>query len=244
MKILIIEDDPKVIEIMARTLETKWYEVNLLSAPNGNEGLELTKKELPDIIILDLKLPDMDGFEVLRQIRSFSDVLLIILTARGEEDSRIRGLQEGADDYIIKPFSASELVARMKSLIRRMEMTETTAAVARKPSTSRSLGIDFESQEVSVGSKLLKLGPRSYELLYLLVTNAGEVVSKQVLMKKVFPENDESNPQIAEVYINKLREQLEEYPNEPKMILNEGTTGYKFVGSYSTVREALKEIES
>ncbi|MFC2048055.1 response regulator transcription factor [Chloroflexota bacterium] len=244
MKILIIEDDPKIIEIVARTLETKWFEVNLLSTFHGKEGVELVKKELPDIVILDLMLPDTDGFEVLRQIRSFSDVMLIILTAKGEEDNRIRGLQEGADDYIVKPFSASELVARMKSLIRRMEMTETTATVARKPSNSRSLGIYFESQEVSVGSKLLKLGPRSYELLYLLVTNNGEVVSKQVLMKKVFPETDENEPRSVEVYINKLREQLEENPDNPKMILNEGTTGYKFVGSYSTVREALKETES
>ncbi len=180
MKILIIEDNPQVIEIMAQTLETKWFEVDLLSTSCGEEGVELTRKELPDIVILDLKLPDMDGFEVLRQIRSFSDVLLIILTASGEEDSRIRGLQEGADDYIVKPFSANELVARMRSLIRRMEMTETTAIVTSKSSTSRNLRIDFESQEVSVGSKLLKLGPRNYKLLHLLVTNVGEVVSKFV----------------------------------------------------------------
>ncbi len=136
MKILIIEDDPKIIEIVARTLETKWSEVDLLSTFYGEEGVELVKKELPDIIILDLMLPDADGFQVLRQIRSFSDVLLVILTARGEEDNRIRGLQEGADDYIVKPFSTGELVARMKSLIRRTEMTETTAAVDMKPYTS------------------------------------------------------------------------------------------------------------
>ena len=117
MRILIIEDDPQVIEIIARNLETKWVEVDLLSAPNGNEGLELAKKELPDIIILDLKLPDMDGFEVLRQIRSFSDVLLIILTARGEEDSRIKGLQEGADDYVVKPFDLSELLEKIERVV-------------------------------------------------------------------------------------------------------------------------------
>jgi len=244
MKILIIEDDPKIIEIVARNLETKWSEVNLLSTIYGDEGLELVKKELPDIVILDLMLPDTDGFEVLRQIRSFSDVLLVILTARGEEDHRIRGLQDGADDYIVKPFSAGELVARMKSLIRRREIAETTAAVAGKPSTRSRLIIDTASQKASVGSSLLKIGPREYELLYLLVTNAGEVLSKQVLMKEVFPENDESDTRFVDVYIKKLREALEENPDNPKMILNEGIEGYKFVGSYSMVREALKEIES
>jgi len=230
--------------MVARNLETKWAEVSLASTFYGEEGVELAKKELPDIVILDLILPDVDGFQVLRRIRSFSDVLLVILTAKGEEDSRIRGLQEGADDYIVKPFLAGELVARMKSLIRRREMTETTAAVARKPSTSRSLRIDFESQAVSVGSNLLKLGPRAYDLLHLLVTSKGTVLSKQVLMKAVFPENDESDTRFVDVYIKKLREQLEEYPDNPKMILNEGTTGYKFVGSYTIVREALKEMES
>jgi len=190
MKILIIEDDPKITEIVARNLETNWPEVNLLSTSNGGEGVDLVKNAVPDIVILDLMLPGIDGFEALRQIRDFSDVLLVILTARGEEDYRIRGLQQGADDYIVKPFSAGELVARMKSLIRRREMTETTAAVAMKPSTKSKLIIDNESQKASIGGSLLKMGPRQYELLYLLVTNAGEVLSKHVLNKKVFPENE------------------------------------------------------
>ncbi len=244
MKILIIEDDPKIIEIVARTHETKWSEVDLISTFYGEKGVELVQKDLPDIIILDLRLPDVDGFEVLRQIRSFSDTLLVILTAKGEEDNRIRGLQEGADDYIVKPFSAGELVARMKSLIRRRGITETTAAVDMKPSTSERLSIDFASETASVGGSLLKMGPREYELLYLLVTNEGAMLSKQVLMKKVFPESDESDTRFVDIYINKLREKLGDDPDNPKMILNEGTTGYKFVGSYSIVRETLKEIES
>ena len=244
MKILIIEDNPKIIEIVARTLETKWSEVNLISTSYGDEGVELVKKHLPDIVILDLMLPDTDGFQVLGQIRRFSNVLLVILTARGEEDFRIRGLQEGADDYIVKPFSASELVARMKSLFRRREITETTAAVAEKPPPKSRLVIDAANEMASIGGGLLKLGPRQYELLYLLVTHEGAVLSKQVLMKEVFPENDESDTRFVDIYIKKLREALGETPDNPKMIFNEGTEGYKFVGSYSMVREALKEIES
>ena len=241
MKILVIEDDHKIIELVARTLKAMWVEVDLSSTVYGEEGIELVKKELPEIVLLDLMLDDMDGFEVLRQIRLFSDVLVIILTARGDEDNKIRGLQEGADDYIIKPFSTGELVARMKSLIRRKDITEATAKVAEKPSTRR-LSIDFAKQKVSVGGSLLRLGPSAYELLYLLVANEGVGFSKQELLKQVFPEH-KNDTDIVDVFINKLREKLEEDPQNPKMILNDGTTAYKFVGSYSMVREALKETE-
>jgi DNA-binding response OmpR family regulator len=216
----------------------------LISTVYGEEGVELVKKELPDIVILDLMLPDTSGFQVLRQIRNFSDVLLVILTAKGEEDNRIRGLQEGADDYIVKPFSAGELVARMKSLIRRRDTTKATGEIAAKAFTRR-LSIDFANQTVRVDGNFVKIGPSSYELLHLLVTNEGMGFSKQELMKKVFPEHtDDADTRIVDVFINKLRERLEEIPNNPKIIIDEGTTGYKFVGSYSVVREALKEIES
>jgi len=234
-----IEDHPKIIEIVARTLKAKWVEVDFISTIYGEEGVELVKKELPDIVILDLTLDDIDGFEVLRKIRNFSDVLLIILTGRGDEDSRIRGLQEGADDYIVKPFSPGELVARMKSLIHRMEVTKATAEIAVKPSIRR-LSIDFANQTVSVGGSLIKMGPSEYELLHLLVTNEGAVLSKQALLKKVFPEH-RNDTKIVDVFIKEIKEKLEENPKNPKMILNEGTTGYKFVGPYSVVKKALKE---
>jgi len=244
MKILIIEDDAGVTELVARALESRWFEATLLSATCGEEGIALVQQELPDLVILDLMLPDIDGFQVLRRIRSLSNVLVVITTAKGEEDSRIRGLQDGADDYVVKPFSASELVARMKSLIRRREMTEATATLtAKKPSNIRRLRIDFQSQEVSVGNSFLKMGPRQYELLYLLVTNKGKAFNKREFMAKVFPENNVDDTRFVDVYIRKLREQLEEFPDEPKMILDEGTTGYKFVGSYIAAGEALKEVE-
>ena len=242
-KVLLIEDNAEITETIAQIIDLRWPEALLLSAKLGQTGLELAKKELPDLIILDLGLPDIDGFQVLRQIRRFSDVLLIILTARGEEDNRIKGLQEGADDYIVKPFSAGELVARMKTLIRRREMTETTAAVEKILPDKSTLIIDAASQTATFGCRLLNLGPRHYELLYLLATNKGVVLSKQVLMQNVFPENDENDTRFVEVYVDKLREQLDENLDEPKIILNEGTTGYKFVGAYTMVRRALKETE-
>jgi len=242
MKTLIIEDDPSVVRLVAQTLTAKWDDINLVSTGYGKEGVGLVKKELPDIVILDLMLPDIDGFQVLQQIRSFSDALVVILTAREDEDDRIRGLQEGADEYIVKPFSAGELVARMKALIRRREITKAMAGVAVKPAT-KQLSIDFENKAATVGGKLLRMGPSQYELFYLLVTNEGEALSKQFLLKKVFPEHGD-DIKIVDVFIDKIRQQLEEYPNNPKIIIDDGTTGYKFVGSYSVVREALKESES
>jgi DNA-binding response OmpR family regulator len=239
MKILIIEDDPSIIRLVTLALTIKWVEVNLISTAYGEKGVELVRKELPDIVILDLMLPDIDGFQVLQKIRSFSDVLVVILTARGDEDNKIRGLQEGADEYIVKPFSTGELVARMKALIRRREITKAMDEVTVR---SKELSIDFENETATVGGKLLRMGPSHYELFYLLVTNEGVVLSKQELQKKVFPERG-NDTRIVDVFINKIREQLEEYPNNPKIIIDDGTTGYKFVGSYSVVREALKEGE-
>jgi len=230
MKVLIVEDNLEIIEIVAQTLELRWPEVTLLSTSLGKEGVELVKKELPDIVILDLGLPDTDGFQVLRQIRAFSDVLVVILTVRGDEEDRVRGLEEGADDYMVKPFSPGELVARLKAFIRRREMTETTAGVADEPSIRGKLRIDFTNQRVSVGDRLLALSPREYDLLCHLVTNEGVVLSNEVLLKEVFPDQS-GDIRFLDVYIRKLRERLGEEPDNPKMILNEGRTGYKFVGS-------------
>ena len=227
MKVLMVEDNPEIIEIVAQIMKIRWPEVQLISTFLGKEGVELVKKELPGIVILDLGLPDIDGFQVLRQIRSFSDVPVIILTVRGGEEDKIRGLEEGADDNMVKPFSPGELVARLQALLRRSPMTKTAAEVADKPSVRGRLTIDFNSQKVSVSGKLLKLGPREYDLLYMLVTNAGKVLSNEMLLEEVFPEHG-TDTKFLEVYINKLREKLEEDPDNPTMIISEGGVGYKF----------------
>lgn len=231
MKVLLIEDNSETVDIVTITLQLRWAEVTLISTFLGNEGVALAKTEQPDLIMLDLGLPDIDGFQVLRQIRDFSDVPVVILTVRGEEMDKIKGLELGADDYIIKPFSPRELLARMKALLRRSSMSKTTGNVDDKssvPSIKGKLRVDFTSGEVSIGDRLLKLGPREYELLHLLVTNEGAVLSKQALLKKVFPDQ-ESDTRFVDVYINKLKEKLGENPEKPQMILKDGETGYKFV---------------
>lgn len=229
MKVLLIEDDPEIVDIVTLTLELRWPAVNLTSTFSGDKGVELARTELPNLIILDLGLPDTNGFEVLRQIRRFSDVPVVILTVRGEELDKIKGLELGADDYIVKPFSPGELLARMQALLRRSQMTETAAKTGNKPSIRGRLRIDFSSQEVSLGKKLVKLGPREYDLLYHLVTNEGRVLSNEMLLEKVFPEHG-ADIKFLKVYINRLRERLEEDPNNPRMILSEGEIGYKFIG--------------
>lgn len=235
MKVLLIEDSTEIVDIVAITLKLRWPEVTLVSSFLGKEGVKLVKKELPDIVVLDLGLPDMDGFQVLRSIREFSDVPLVILTVRGDEMDKIRGLELGADDYIVKPFSPAELLARLKALLRRSQVSKTSAGTDDKlpdklPTLfiKGRLRIDLTSQEVSIDDKLLKLGPREYDLLYCLVTNEGEVVSNQMLLEKVFPENKD-DIRLLEVYMKKLREKLKVNPDDPEIILNEGGMGYKFV---------------
>ena len=231
IKILLVEDDPGITEIVTQTLNIKWPETNLISTSRGQEVVALVKKELPDIVILDLGLPDIDGIQVLAQIRSFTDVPVVIHTVRGEETDRISGLELGADDYMVKPFSPGELIARLKAVLRRSQMCEISPGIDDKlstPSTKGKLRIDFDSEMVSIDNKVLKLSPREYELLYHLATNAGTVVSNEVLLEKVFPDQS-PNLHFLKVYMNKLMEGLGENPYDPKMIIYEDGKGYKCV---------------
>ena len=159
MKVLLVEDDPQIIETVALILELRWPEANLVSTFFGEKGVELVKKEAPDIVILDLGLPDIDGFQALRQIRTFSDVPVVILTVMGAEVDKIKGLELGADDYIVKPFSAGEFLARVKALLRRKKILEKVVTVEGKPFIRGKFRVDFTSGEVSVGDKLIKLTP-------------------------------------------------------------------------------------
>jgi two-component system KDP operon response regulator KdpE len=229
MKVLLIEDNLGIKDIVAITLELKWSDADLIHSHLGKNGVELARTELPDIIILDLGLPDITGFEVLRHVRKFSDVPVIILTARGEEKNKLEGLDLGADDYIVKPFSSNELIARMKALLRRSQMTEKTDKIIDRAHTRDKLRIDFSTEEVRIGGKLLKLSPREFELLSLLVTDEGKVLSNQVLLEKVFPEQKD-DIRFLKVYMNRLSEKLGDNPDNPTIILNEGGQGYKFIG--------------
>jgi len=228
MKVLLIEDDPTIIESVKITLQLRWSEVNLISTFLGEKGIQLARQEHLDLVILDLGLPDTDGFEVLHQIRTFSDVPVVILTVMGDEMNVIKGLELGADDYITKPFHPGEFLARLKAATRHSEAHETTDTIGGKPYFRGKLRIDFTTQEVSVGDKLVKLSPREYELLCYLEANAGKVLSTEMLLGKVFPEHM-GDTRFVEVYINRLKKMLEENPNDPVIIRDEGRAGYRFV---------------
>lgn len=231
MKVVLIEDNPDTSEAIRLAVELGMSGVQITSSYRGLEGLELVEKESPDIVILDIGLPDIDGFEVLKRLRLFSDVAVIILTVRGEEMERVKGLELGADDYVVKPFSPIELMARVRAVLRR------TAAIqmpgAETPYTSKRLNVDFAARQVTVAGKEVRLTPTEYNLLYHLIRNAGKVMLHQTLLEKVWGTEYTDAAEYLKVYIQRLREKLEENPSNPQMIFTERGVGYRFVKTIS-----------
>jgi len=227
LNVLVIEDDPQIVESVTLCFELRWAGANIISASEGEKGILLVEKELPDVVILDIGLPDIDGFEVLRQVRSFSNVPVILLTARSQEIDKVKGLELGADDYVVKPFAPAEFLARVKAVLRRSHMSEPQAG--EKPFTRGNLKIDFGTREVSISDGLIKLTPSEYNLLCELVRNEGKALSNQMLLERIWGPEYTSETDYIKVYIQRLREKLGEVPGDPKMILSERGIGYKFV---------------
>ncbi len=227
MKVLIIEDAPDIVESISLCFELRWPEVKVISTAEGNKGLTLAETESPDVIILDLGLPDTDGFEVLKDIRSFSDVSIIIVTVRGDEMDKVRGLELGADDYITKPFSHMELLARVRAVLRRTHLPELKAE--EKLFYSPRLTIDFDTRTVTVNGQPARLTPTEYSLLHYLVLNEGVVLTHRALLGKAWGEEYTDSPEYLKVYIQRLRNKLEEDPSNPQLLISERGLGYKFV---------------
>jgi len=226
MKLLIIEDDPEIQEIISIGFQMSWPGVKVVSSLRGKKGIELSENEKPDIIILDLGLPDISGFEVLKEIRFLSSIPIIILTVRGDEQDKIRGLELGADDYMVKPFSPAELLARVRAVLRRCHMPEEETG---ELLAYGDLTFDTSSREVMRGGNPVKLTPTEYNLLYLLVKNEGKVLTHEVLLDKVWGEEYVDAQDYLKVYIKKLRQKLEPDPQNPRFILTHRGIGYKFV---------------
>ena len=227
MKVLIIEDNTEIVQAVALCFELRWPGAEVISAGEGEKGLELAETQSPDIVILDLGLPDIDGLEVLRHIRAFSNVPLIILTVRGEEIDKIKGLEMGADDYIVKPFAPGEFLARVRVAVRRSQTPE--ALPDEKPFIRGGLRIDYTAREVTVAGQPVKLTPSEHKLLHQLVRNEGRVLSNQMLLERVWGPEYTADTDYIKVYIQRLRTKLEEDPRNPRMILSERGAGYKFV---------------
>ena len=227
MRVLIVDDEPDVIESVRLGFTLQWREVDVLGAPTGEAGLDAIEREHPDIVLLDVGLPDIDGFEVLRQLRAFSDVPVVMLTARDDSMDKVKGLELGADDYVTKPFNHLELLARVKSVLRRLEMP---APTSRAPSfRSGELEVDFARQEARLHGEPLDLTPTEYKLLYHLVRNAGHVLSHGTLLAKVWGREYVDEVDYIRVYVRRLRDKLGDPPDDPRYIRTERGLGYRFI---------------
>lgn len=229
MKVIIIEDDAEVVEAVAMCFRLRWPDSTVLSTGEGFKGIKLVKAESPDIVILDLGLPDIDGFEVLRQIRGLSDVPLIALSVRDQKIDIARGLESGADDYITKPFDHIELLARVKAVLRRAGMPQFKEAT--KTFQSGNLQIDFDVREVRLNGEPVKLTPIEYNLLCHLARNAGHIVTHHSLLEKAWGKEYTDASDYLKVYIQRLRAKLGDKPSAPELIVTERGVGYKLVKS-------------
>ena len=224
MTLLIVDDEPRIRDLVRMNLELEHYRVE--EAINGIEALEKLRDILPDLVILDVSMPEMDGFETLRHMREVSTVPVIMLTVRQSEADKIRGLDLGADDYLAKPFSPPELLSRIRALLRRSLM----APPARKTMivVDLDLTIDFSRREVMVRGKKVVLRPTEYRLLYHLVHNAGRLLTHETLLSKVWGHEYRDESHYLRLYITYLRQKLEKDPAHPHYILTERGLGYRF----------------
>ncbi|MCL4533550.1 MAG: response regulator transcription factor [Bacteroidetes bacterium] len=227
MKVVVVDDEPDVTETVQICFSMRWPDAEVLSAADGRSGVALVSRERPDVVILDIGLPDVDGYEVCREIRDFSDVPIIMLTARGGDLDKVKGLELGADDYITKPFSHIELLARVRALLRRVNAHGAGADVP--PYITAELSVDFGSREVRRHGKLVKLTPIEYGLLYHLVRNAGQVLPHRALLAKVWGREYLDEVGYLKVHIRNLRQKIEDDPENPHLIVTERGVGYRFV---------------
>ena len=224
-RILVVDDEPDLLRAVQFYLEDQGYLV--FTAEHGREALEALRTRLPDLVVLDVRMPDMDGFEVLERIREASNVPVIMLTVQSEEHEKVRGLRLGADDYVTKPFSQRELAARIAATLRRAEQP------AHLPKTEivvdDYLRLDFDRNEVWAGGKRVSLTPTEYRLLYHLASNPGRVMTFESLLTRVWGWEYRDEDHYVRLYVSYLRQKLEPDPAHPRYILTEKGLGYRFV---------------
>jgi two-component system, OmpR family, KDP operon response regulator KdpE len=223
--ILVVDDEPRMIRFIRMNLELEGFRV--IEASNGADALEQIRRHLPDLIVMDVMMPQMDGFEALRLLREISTVPVILLTVKGDEDDRIRGLELGADDYVTKPFSPRELNSRVNAVLRR------AAWPAPAPRTvleiDERLAVDLNRHQVIVDGERIDLRPTEYRLLHHLIQNAGWVMPHEMLLAKVWGYEYREETHYLRLYINYLRKKIEEDPANPRYILTERSVGYRFI---------------
>jgi DNA-binding response OmpR family regulator len=227
MKILVVDDDPEILDALTVGMQLQWQEAEVLSARDGEQGLERFYESDPDVVLLDVSMPHKNGFEVLQHIRRISDVPVIMLTARGEEIDQVRGLELGADDYVVKPLTHLVLLARIKAVLRRTQMPQPINALP--DLVAGDLAINFQNHELTLRGQPVKLTPVEYKLLYHLVRNAGRVMPHQALLDRVWGSDADATPDHLKVFISRLRTKIEPDPAGHHFIETERGLGYRFV---------------
>ena len=219
--ILVVDDEPQIRRVMRATLTSQGYVIT--EAKTGEEALESVRKQRPDLVLLDVSMPGIGGIEACREIRRMSDAPIIMLTVRNAERDKVSALDAGADDYVVKPFGIEELLARIRSALRRYAPGD-----ALPPFASKDLSIDFEAREVKVRGQIVHLTPKEYDVLKCLVANQGKPLAHRRLLQAVWGPDYGDETENLRVVINQLRKKIEVNPARPKYILTEPWIGYRF----------------
>lgn len=220
-KILVVDDEPQIRRVMRTTLTSRGYVI--VEARSGGQALEIMRSERPDLIVLDVNMPDMSGLEVCREIRRQSDVPIVMLTVRDSEQDKVLALDAGADDYVVKPFGIEELLARMRAALRRTPASQAPEAVE-----TGDLRIDFEARKVFVKNEPVRLTPKEFELLRELASSTGKPVTHRRLLQSVWGPDYGQETEYLRVFINQLRKKIETDPRHPRYIITEPWVGYRF----------------
>ena len=241
MKVLIVDDDAGVREAVTVGIQLQWADCEVLTASDGESGIRCFDEHDPDVVLLDVGLHgEKNGYEVLKEMRRVSDVPVIMLTAHGDEMEQVRGLELGADDYVVKPFSYVALLARIKAVLRRAEMPAPARAIP--DFEDGDLSINFDNREVSKGGQPLKLTPVEYKLLYQMVRNAGRLMPHRALLDRVWGPDYGATPDYLKVFVSRLRSKIDPPPSGPSYIESERGMGYRFVKSAKVEVEEREEI--
>ena len=226
MKVLVVDDEPAICDVITVSFGMRWPDVEVVCARTGRAGVVAARTSAPDLIILDLGLPDLDGFSLCLELAQLALAPIVILSVKNDEMDKVKGLELGADDYITKPFSHLELQARLQAILRRYD---TSARDPAPPYEGSRLCIDFGSREINVDGELVKLTPIEYRLLSMLVQNVNRVVSHKDLLSEVWGKEYVDQVDYLKVHVRRLRGKIEEDPANPRSIVMERGVGYRFV---------------
>ena len=232
MKVCMVEDDPEITEVVTIAFETAWPGSELVGASNAVEGLKMLKKQNPDVVIMDVRLPEGDasGFELCKVFRSFSNAPVIMVSARDRDVDIVRGLESGATDYLTKPFSTIELLARTRAVMRREWVG--SSPTPSQPFVGKDLSVDFENRQVLLQGEPVHLTPIEYRLLRYLVRNMDRVLTNEAIVEEVWGSSYRNSKGMVKVHIQHLRKKLNEDLLNPRLIITERGRGYRFIESH------------